>query len=326
MRNELLETRFLKGLPGKPLSFPLKKTKTQGPQNTRTTHSLKGNVHPHGHRRLRGTRVSAFFLQAFGDSRAARTPAGAPAREAGSRRGGVRGAQSQAGRAGRGAGVRGAGRDGPRPAARPTPSRGAAPAPPRPPPGPRALLAAVPSWAGDVSGRPAAPSRRPGRPVPSGLQRGPGPGALGAPAASRGAHSLTALAPPGASPARVPRPRHAPQRRGGPRRRLLGRGGRLGAPGLDPRAGLWGPGQEFPDRELAARGGRPAARTAAAPGPAGRPGSPPAVPRGRARARRRGALRPAVGGAGAQPVGGRRGAAGPGSGGPRLRLPAFGPR
>lgn len=117
-------------------------------------------------------------------------------------------------------------------------------------------------------------------------------------------------------------PRHAPQRRGGPRGRVLGRGGFLRAPQLPRSAGLWQPGQEFPDRELAAGWGRPAARAAAAPAPrsgsrfshrrrrraapalACQPRSPEAVPCGRASQSRRGALRHEVGFSSAQPLSG----------------------
>lgn len=77
------------------------------------------------------------------------------------------------------------------------------------------------------------------------------------------AHSL----PPRGS--RAAGTHHAAQLCGGPGRNLLGCGGILGTP-RPPRAGLWQLGQEFPDRELAARRGRAHART---PAPAPRAGS-----------------------------------------------------
>lgn len=62
---------------------------------------------------------------------------------------------------------------------------------------------------------------------------------------------------------------HAAQRCGGPGRSLLGCGGVLGTP-RPSCARLWESGQEFPDRELAARRGRTHAR---APAPAPSAGS-----------------------------------------------------
>lgn len=62
---------------------------------------------------------------------------------------------------------------------------------------------------------------------------------------------------------------HAAQRCGGPGRSLLGCGGVLSTP-RPPCARLWQSGQEFPDRELAARRGRTHAR---APAPAPSAGS-----------------------------------------------------
>lgn len=126
------------------------------------------------------------------------------------------------------------------------------------------------------------------------------------------AHSL----PPRGS--RAAGTHHAAQLCSGPGRNLLGCGGILGTP-RPPRAGLWQLGQEFPDRELAARGGRAHAR---APAPAPRAGS-------RVSAAAAAACQPGA----AQAVPGRalRGALGlpdgpwPGSSGARQCLPALSP-